>query len=149
MVRSQKKLGNKGFSLVELIVVIAIMVVLVGVLAPTLLRSVERSRESTDLQTLDSIREAVMVATSDEAIEKGTSLSNYSSLQQELQATLTSSITMKSSKAKSGNIYIVIADNGSVCVMVATTAPTSTTQLPADTDAVACARVTDAYFIVK
>ncbi|SEF77774.1 type II secretion system protein [Lachnospira multipara] len=168
MVRSQKKLGNKGFSLVELIVVIAIMVVLVGVLAPTLLRSVERSRESTDLQTLDSIREAVMVATSDEAIEnevadgaiidlgsgdsadlEGTSLSNYSSLQQELQATLTSSITMKSSKARSGNIYIVITDNGSVCVMVATTAPTSTTQLPADTDAVACARVTDAYFIVK
>ena len=35
MKKTQKKLGNKGFSLVELIVVIAIMAVLVGVLAPT------------------------------------------------------------------------------------------------------------------
>ena len=32
MKKTQKKLGNKGFSLVELIVVIAIMAVLVGVL---------------------------------------------------------------------------------------------------------------------
>ena len=35
MKKTQKRLGNKGFSLVELIVVIAIMAVLVGVLAPT------------------------------------------------------------------------------------------------------------------
>ena len=55
-----KKLNNKGFSLVELIVVIAIMAVLVGVLAPTLIRNVEKSRESTDLQTLDSDRKSVV-----------------------------------------------------------------------------------------
>ena len=35
MKKTQKRLGNKGFSLVELIVVIAIMAVLVGVLALT------------------------------------------------------------------------------------------------------------------
>lgn len=50
-----KRLGNKGFSLVELIVVIAIMAVLVGVLAPQLIKYVEKSREATDIQNCDSI----------------------------------------------------------------------------------------------
>jgi type IV pilus assembly protein PilA len=51
--------NNKGFSLVELIVVIAIMAVLVGVLAPQFMGYVEKSREATDIQNLDSIRTQV------------------------------------------------------------------------------------------
>ena len=54
-----KKMNNKGFSLVELIVVIAIMAVLVGVLAPQFIKYVEKSRESTDIQNCDSIRTVV------------------------------------------------------------------------------------------
>ncbi len=54
-----KKMNNKGFSLVELIVVIAIMAVLVGVLAPTLIKNVEKSRESTDLQNVEEIKTAI------------------------------------------------------------------------------------------
>lgn len=46
---------NKGFSLVELIVVITLMAVLVGVLAPLFVRYIEKARQGTDLQNLDSV----------------------------------------------------------------------------------------------
>lgn len=60
--KEQKRLGNKGFSLVELIVVIAIMAILVAVLAPTLLSKIEHSREGTDLQALGEINTAIKEA---------------------------------------------------------------------------------------
>ena len=57
--------NNKGFSLVELIIVIAIMAVLVGVLAPTYLQYVEKSKKSNDVSTVDSVVNAVEIAAID------------------------------------------------------------------------------------
>ena len=55
----ERKLNNKGFSLVELIIVIAIMVILVVVFAPRYLRFVNNSRVSTDVQTAAAVHSAV------------------------------------------------------------------------------------------
>lgn len=60
-----KKTNNKGFSLVELIIVIAIMAILVGVLAPQYLKYVEKSRKSADMDQLDSFYTACTTAAAD------------------------------------------------------------------------------------
>ncbi len=63
-----KKMNNKGFSLVELIVVIAIMAVLIGVLAPQFLRYVEKSRLQKDNQAISEIATATKTAMGNEKV---------------------------------------------------------------------------------
>ena len=61
----EKKMNNKGFSLVELIIVIAIMAILIVVLAPQYLKYVEKSRNSTDVSNATEIVTALQVYAAD------------------------------------------------------------------------------------
>lgn len=61
----KKNQKNKGFSLVELIVVIAIMAVLVAVLAPQFTKYIDQSRKSNDAATVSGIVTAVQVGIAD------------------------------------------------------------------------------------
>ena len=60
--------NNKGFSLVELIIVIAIMAILVGVMAPQLIKYIEKANVSADVQICDSVRTAVTTTMMDPAV---------------------------------------------------------------------------------
>lgn len=135
-----KKMNNKGFSLVELIVVIAIMAVLVGVLAPTLIKNVEKSRESTDLQNLDTIRGAVVTTLSDETVAAkipassttyeldttNVALKASDAFANAFNAKIKDSLS-KVGKLKSGNaaaanhIFVEIDHNSAVTVYIAST----------------------------
>ncbi len=68
MNKKQKSLTNKGFSLVELIIVIAIMAVLVGVLAPQYIKYLDKSKISADTQLADNVRNAITNTLLDPAV---------------------------------------------------------------------------------
>ena len=113
--QERKETANKGFSLVELIVVVAIMAVLLVVLTPQYLRYVERTRLQKDNTAIGEIVQTIKIALADEETNADTksplSLAFTGSggaehlLAKELAATLgntytTSSNTYKNSGAK-------------------------------------------------
>ena len=62
------KIENKGFSLVELIIVIAIMAILSAALAPQLMKYIEKARVSADAQTCAAIEGCVNAALTNENV---------------------------------------------------------------------------------
>lgn len=64
---NKKKKDNKGFTLVELVIVIAILAILVGILAPQYTKYVEKSRKSADVNNMEELVKAVEVYVIDSA----------------------------------------------------------------------------------
>lgn len=87
-----KKMNNKGFSLIELIIVIAIMAVLVAIIAPNLTRYLGKSKSQTDKTNLDEIKKQFKNAISDAATDEitdvaGTYIVNKNNVTQDTSAT--------------------------------------------------------------
>ena len=64
-----KKMNNKGFSLIELIIVIAIMAILVAIIAPNLTKYLGSSKKETDKKNLDEVEAQVKNCISDASIQ--------------------------------------------------------------------------------
>ncbi len=128
--RIQKYLAGEreGFSLVELIIVIAIMAILIGVIALAVIPNIQRSRESKDLSTLDSILSGLNVsvantklgdeistATDINTVLAGTASGIDSNFMKEVQTNLGTQEQSLSSTAASKNsakIYFTVKKSG-------------------------------------
>ena len=98
-----RKKENKGFTLVELVIVIAILAILVGVLAPQYTKYVEKSRKSADVNNMDEIVRAIEVYYVDQGSDS------------KLTADTTITITMKKDKTtpvsvKAGDVDLTADD---------------------------------------
>lgn len=116
--RIQKYLSgsNEGFSLVELIIVIAIMAILVGVIALAVIPNLEKSRESKDLATLDSLVSGVSTAIANDPSISGSGTLDVASVTSAATGKLEKAVyqqlgdisgtTMVSSVGKAGSLVI-------------------------------------------
>ena len=118
-------MNNKGFSLVELIIVIAIMAILIAVLAPQYIKYVEKSRQSADLDNWQSIVNALQVAYAD-TDKNITGTETVTATAGAITATGPVSfadygvdvtkITLKSSLYKAGTLTASVDSNGIVAI---------------------------------
>lgn len=144
--RRERKIDNKGFSLVELIIVIAIMAILIGVMSPQLMKYVERARQSKDTQAVDSVHTAIVTAMLDPAVTDAPASKDYDSLaalyadttctgfvdavKEIANESVAANIegTSFTSKAYQGkNIQIKILNNKVTCIVTANTGYTTLT----------------------
>ena len=132
----KKQKNNKGFSLVELIVVIAIMAVLVGVLAPQFIKYVEKSRQSTDMQSVTALKNAVEaeVADKDDAASVTITVKGGNTKEAESSIDLSSTNKKVSLKSKNWPTSIVFELDPSSGKWTTKTAAGGTKALKAPTD---------------
>lgn len=64
----KKRMDNKGFSLVELIIVIAIMAILIGIVGSQVIPYIEKSRVSKDKDVVDTCYSALQAAVAKEGL---------------------------------------------------------------------------------
>lgn len=135
------KENNKGFSLVELIIVMAIMAILVGTIAPQVFKYVEASREAKDIQIVHTVFTALQTAiaekdsapstisgkTLDEVIGSGKPLENAKKLLgSDMDTVAKIQAKAKSKKGKAGTLYVDYEEStGKLSVYIGSAAGTT------------------------
>lgn len=125
------KRNNKGFSLVELIIVIAIMAILAGVLAPQFVKYIGRSRVSSDIQNAQQIATAISAEFADTARTTEVSEQEITDGSAKWDGSTEASSTARTQKevlggvpkvkAADGNFKYSVSKDGEVIVKIGTT----------------------------
>ncbi len=126
---------NKGFSLVELIIVIAIMAILAAAIAPALIRYIDKSRKADDVTAGGTINSAVSAALANEdaydelqtmgsgviaKVSKGYLSASGTYFSQELSNNLDQKVSPKYRKESQAEFIVYLDANKKVTVAIAT-----------------------------
>lgn len=119
--RTNQRNRNKGFSLVELIVVIAIMAVLVGVLAPQFIGYVAKTRQATDVQNAQTLATEIGVKIAN--AEAGEDSFTYEKNKwKKVDNTVVSAVpVVKNTRAAGAEFYYLVDIEGIVHIAVGST----------------------------
>lgn len=97
--------NKRGFSLIELIVVIAVLAVIIAVLTPSLISYTERSRASKDVSAMDELTNAILLSASDAMVyDELTSISKKSNVSCYIDSSYDTSYTKNATKMVNGEI---------------------------------------------
>ena len=104
---------NKGFSLVELIIVIAIMAILAAAIAPALIRYIDKSRRADDVTAAGTVESSVSAALAnedayDEAVKD--------SIKEEMESSLPKGADIKYKKKQASYYNVWTAGDGQIFV---------------------------------